>query len=390
MTFPAKYMIYQAIAITVAAWLPVAALAQDAATEQATDAEPAPAYTLPSVAPLNPEQIRIGNAAEIAAWARSGHADAASRSFTYWNEAGTIPPVCAACHSGAGFRAYHGLDGSPGGEVPPVPVGGVVDCDTCHNPGIGAIREVRLPTGMMHPVGGGEASCVTCHQGRASGSAIAEAVAQKAEDLPNADLSFINPHYGTAAAMALGGYAGLGYEYEGKTYDGRFTHAPPVQTCAACHDPHSLEVATDSCQTCHGAADAMTIRLSRQSHDGSGDVTKGIGHDIAANAFTLKQVIFDYAREVAGMPMIYDAGRHPYFFADANDDGVIDEADGARVAYNAWTPRLLKAAYNWKFVTSDKGAHVHNPHYALQLLYDSTEDLTTAMGRDFARLGWAR
>ncbi|MDO5704445.1 MAG: cytochrome C [Paracoccus sp. (in: a-proteobacteria)] len=389
MTFPAKPIFFQIIVTIAAGWVSVAALAQDAPAEAVPTGE-TPAYTLPSMAPLNPEQIKIGNAAEIAAWSRSGHADAASRSFTNWNEAGTIPPNCAACHSGAGFRAYHGLDGSAGGEVPPVPVGGVIDCDTCHNPGIGEIREVRLPNGLMHPVRGGEASCLTCHQGRASGSGIAAAVAEKMEDTPDPGISFINPHYGNAAATWLGGYAGLGYEYDGKTYEGRFTHAPPVETCAACHDPHSLEVAADNCQTCHGATDAMAIRISRLSHDGSGDTTKGIGQDIAANADVLKQLILDYAREVSGRPMIYDGGRHPYFFADANDDGVIDEADGERVAYDAWTPRLLKAAYNWKFVSSDKGVHVHNPHYALQLLYDSAEDLATALGRDFAAMGWAR
>ena len=43
-----------------------------------------------------------------------------------------------------------------------------------------------------------------------------------------------------------------------------------------------------------------------------------------------------------------------------------------------WTPRLLKAAYNYQFIEQDKGAFAHNPHYALQLLYDSIESLAQA------------
>lgn len=48
---------------------------------------------------------------EITAWARSGHANFHSQSFSYWNEAGSIPPVCSTCHSGVGFRSLHGFDG---------------------------------------------------------------------------------------------------------------------------------------------------------------------------------------------------------------------------------------------------------------------------------------
>lgn len=94
------------------------------------------------------------------------------------------------------------------------------------------------------------------------------------------------------------------------------------------------------------------------------------------------ELIVDYAREVAGTPVIHDGTRHPYFFAGHNADGVPDQQDGAPVAYASWTPRLLKAACNWKFVGADGGIHVHNPHYALQLLHDSAEDIPAALGRE--------
>ena len=88
--------------------------------------------------------------------------------------------------------------------------------------------------------------------------------------------------------------------------------------------------------------------------------------------------------------MVYDRTRYPYFFLDANGDGVVDVTDGQSVAYNAWTPRSLRAAYNWKLVTADPGNYAHNPHYALELLYDSIEDLSGPLKIDMDKLGLLR
>jgi len=341
-------------------------------------------YVMPESGPFRPDEIKIENQIAIGNWARSGHSDTSSEAFAHWNEDGEIPPACAICHSGAGFRSYHGLDGSaPGLPEKPIPTGGVVDCDTCHNPALGNISEVKFPSGLMHPVSTtAEASCMTCHQGRASGAQISKAVGSGDADTPDPKLGFINPHYAVAASTWLGGYAGSGYHYSGKEYSGRFFHARPMSTCVSCHEPHSLKVAQDACMTCHEDGKPDNIRLSRLSYDGSGDLSKGIRADIAANAKRLHGLLIEYAKTVAGTPMVYDGHKHPYFFADANGDGRIDETEGRAVAYNAWTPRLLKAAYNWKFVTSDAGAFVHNPHYALELLYDATEDIAQMLGHD--------
>ncbi len=351
----------------------------------------APIYVMPHAGPFSPDQVAIPQNEYISLWARSAHSNAASVSFSYWNDAGAIPPVCSVCHSGVGFRSFHGLDGSkPGLPEHPVPVGGVVDCETCHNPGLSAVTAITLPSGISHPVNSGEASCMTCHQGRAAGVTVERAVADKSEDTADSALAFINPHYATAGATILGGYGGMGYHYPGKTYSGRFLHARPVATCASCHDPHSLSVAEKTCLTCHADGKADAIRISRVSFDGSGDLKKGIRADITANAARLKAMVEDYAIKVAGVRLHYDGDRHPYFFADANGDGVADLAEGKPVPYNAWTPRMLRAAYNWKFVGSDAGIHVHNPHYALELLYDSMEDLSAPLGIDFPALKLVR
>ena len=98
----------------------------------------------------------------------------------------------------------------------------------------------------------------------------------------------------------------------------------------------------------------------------------------------------DYAAEVAGKPMVYDGGSYPYFFADANGDGLADQAEGRLVAYDTWTPRLLRATFNWKVVTADPGIHAHNPVYALELLYDSIEDLADPLGVEMETLGLLR
>ena len=335
------------------------------------------------VAAVGQTPDRTPNIEEITQWARSGHANIHSESFAHWNDAGEIPPICATCHSGAGFRSLYGFDGSqPGLPQSPVPVGGVVDCDTCHHPGVRTLTEIRLPSGVQHPVAGFEGACMTCHQGRASTASITKAVGTTGEDEVDPKLGFVNPHYSIAAASLLGGAGALGYQYSGKAYEPRFFHARPVSSCVSCHEPHHRSVAQQPCVSCPQTGDSKAIRISRLSHAGSGDLAKGIYDDIVANRARLMSLIVDYARERAGTPVIYDGSRHPYFFADHNRDGIPDQREGAPVPYASWTPRLLKAAYNWKFVGADAGIHVHNPHYALQLLFDSAEDLSLALGRE--------
>jgi len=348
-------------------------------------------FALPQSGPFTPADIEVKNSQAIDDWFRSAHADAAAEAFRHWDEDEEIRPACATCHSGEGFRAFHGLDGSEPGVVEgPIDTGGVVDCGTCHNAGLAEITAVRFPSGLMHPVQGVEASCMTCHQGRTAGVNVREAIAGQDDDATNPELRFINPHYATAAATWLGGYGGAGYLYEERDYSGRFFHARPVSTCNSCHEPHTLEVAFEPCLTCHQADSPQDIRISRQSYDGSGNTSVGIRSDIQANARLLLETVKSYAADVAGAPMVYDGTQYPYFFSDANGDGVIDVSEDQAVAYSAWTPRSLRVAYNWKLVTADPGSYAHNPHYALELLYDSIEDISAPLGIDMEDLDLLR
>lgn len=369
-----------------------AASGQDASQPAAeTEAQAEVPFVLPKAGPFTPADIEIGNDKAIADWFRSAHADAAAEAFTHWDEDEAIRPACATCHSGAGFRDFHGLDGTPAGVVDgPIQPGGVVDCGTCHNVGLAEIKEITFPSGLVHPVQGVEASCLTCHQGRTAGVTVGKAIVDLEIDTPNPELRFINPHYATAAATWLGGYGGAGYHYDTQAYSGRFFHARPVSTCNSCHEPHTLEVAFEPCLTCHQADTPQDIRIARQSYDGSGNTSVGIRSDIQANAALLLEMITSYAADVADSPLVYDGTRFPYFFLDANNDGFADEVDGARTPYNAWTPRSLRAAYNWKLVTADPGNYAHNPAYVLELLYDSIADLSDPLGTDVKALGLLR
>lgn len=370
--------------------LATGALAQ-ATPAPAAGEEPVVPFVLPKSGPFEPADIKIDNDKAITDWFRSAHARSADEAFRHWDEEGEINANCATCHSGEGFRDFHGLDGSEAGVINgKIDIGGVVDCGTCHNAGLAEVREITFPSGLVHPVQGVEASCLTCHQGRTAGRDVTKAISGLPLDEPNADLRFINPHYATAAATWLGGYGGAGYQYDGREYTGRFFHARPVASCNSCHDPHTLEVAFEPCQTCHMADSIENIRIARQSYDGSGNIKVGIRSDIMGNADTLLRMIEDYTTKVVGAPVIYDGSRYPYFFADANGDGAIDMAEGRPVAYGSWTPRSLRAAFNWKLVTADPGNFAHNPVYSLQLLHDAIADIAEALGIDMEKLDLAR
>lgn len=324
-----------------------------------------------------------GVATHVQAWIGSAHGDAAAEAFTHWNDEGEIPAACAVCHSGAGFRDFYGLDGTAAGTIDQtIPTGGVVDCDTCHVDGVANISEVTFPSGVTMPALPNAAPCMTCHQGRASGPTLRERFGDADPDTANTELGFINPHYAVAAATTFGAEVSGLYEYLGMTYVDSFDHSRQISTCTSCHEPHSLEVATDGCVTCHGTDDPAAVRESAVDFDGDGDVTEGIAAEVEALRQMLAAEIAAYAADVAGTPIVYAAGSYPYFFVDQDGDGAADVSEAVYGnAYSSWTPRLLAAAYNFQFVTSDPGGYAHNPHYTLQALHDSIADLAAASGR---------
>ncbi len=326
-------------------------------------------------------------------WARSGHADRTAESFVHWDEdvPAEIPVTCAKCHSLPGWLDYLGVDGTKAGVVDQAArIGTTVDCYVCHNQATADLSTVTFPSGVRVRNLGAEARCIECHQGRAWGGAVDEAIAAAAvaDDTPSERLAFVNTH-SISGATAFGAEVQAAYEYAGKSYQGRYMRAELYFGCTDCHEKHSLEIEFDSCRECHTSAreHPFDVRVDSTDFDGDGNIHEGIAHEVEAMAAALYEAIQEYAEEVAGRAIAFDVGSHPYFFVDSDGDGAADAEETVRAnQYNAWTPRLLRAAYNLNYVYHDPGAYAHNSDYTLQVLFDSLEDI----GGDVSRMSRPR
>jgi len=190
------------------------------------------------------------------------------------------------------------------------------------------------------------------------------------DDTMSKDLKFLNIHYFAAGATLFGTQAKGLYEYNGKVYAGKFEHVKGYEGCADCHDAHSLQPKLQACKGCHNTDDPTQIA-------GPGDK-----EPLAATFETMKARLLEgvtaYAKDVAKAPIVYSPASYPYWFIDTNGNGKADPDElKTENAYVSWTPRLLKAAYNYQASVKDPGAFVHNHTYVFQVLYDSIADLQT-------------
>jgi len=349
-----------------------------------TNPPPSPSPT-PAAAPAT----NLTEAQARQAWSASGHAAADDEAFVHWNgdSPPQVPESCAKCHSLYGFLDFLGADGSAPGQVDQAaPIGSVLECEVCHHEMAEALTSVVMPSGIEITDLGPEARCMQCHQGRQSTISVNEMVGDTGEDVVNLDIGFVNVHYYPAAATKYGATAMGGYQYPGKPYATDFTHVEDFNSCVECHDSHTLQVRGEACLECHPEISERLFYINIRNqdspldYDGDGKPAEGIFLEIRDLQHILYQNIQTYADEVAGVPVVYEVNNYPYFFIDTNGNGKPDdkEADfGNR--YNAWTPRLLKAAYNYQVSVKDPGAYIHNARYVIQLLYDSIEDLNAAL-----------
>ena len=330
------------------------------------------------------QQSAKASVSEISSnWYNSAHADRTAEAFIHWDveDPPSVPVRCALCHSYYGFADFLGVDGSAPGTVDvEAKVGSVLFCTTCHNPAAPTYNAVEFPSGAKLEGLGPEAMCMTCHHGRQSTVGVDQVTAGKPQDTPIEKQGFINPHYFPAAATQAGGQVYGAYEYDGQSYVGRFEHANTMRTCIACHDPHSLAIDPKSCSPCHANVvdeeDLRDIRQSTPDYDGDGNAQEGIAFELESQHDLLYKSLRDYAANVLGVPITYNDSASPYFFIDTNNDGKADEQEAQNAnRYVLWSPRLLRAAYNFQFVEKDPGGFVHNPKYLLQVTYDSIQDL---------------
>ena len=305
----------------------------------------------------------------------AGHFAGSKEAFRHWDEDGEVSASCAKCHSTTGlpFLIEEGIN-------IPEPVSNGMLCTTCHDslPEFTrhAVDGVQFPGGATLNFGEGEDSnlCINCHQGRSSTVTVDAAVAGLDPDAVSSGLRFTNIHYFPAGVTIFGTEAKGAYEYPDGEYDGRFMHTEDFDTCTECHDSHSGEVRTKACKSCHDGKAPRDIRRNpRPDYDGDGNVFESLADEIEGLRESLYYHLQNYAANVAGTPIIYDAHRYPYFFVDDNGNFKVDEGETTR--YNAFTPRLLKAAYNYQYVMKDPGAFAHNGKYVVQILQNTLRDL---------------
>jgi hypothetical protein len=341
----------------------------------------------------------------------AGHFAGDTEPFRHWDNTGVVPADCAKCHSAGGlpqFLSNSGtmfLDSNGALKITGVvgqPAANGFMCSTCHDeanwPNRYAVVSVPFPSGAnltfstekddkgnLKPVDAN--LCLECHQGRESTVSVNAAIkaygADKAPDaVPTTKvngqlLGFKNVHYLAAGATLFGDDAKGAYEYDGQKYVG-YNKEHPLNKCTDCHDVHQLGVKEDACKACHGNfASLEDIRYNTDTTDwnGNGDTTEGIYKEIDSFRQALYAAAQQYAETKVGTSLVYDAATYPYFFVDANKDGKPDTNDNGPIGFTAWTPRLLRAAFNLQYSYKDPGAFAHNPKYVIQFLYDSIKDL---------------
>ena len=301
---------------------------------------------------------------------------------------GEVPGSCSQCHSAKGLPLL-----LQEGVTVSQPLSNGLICETCHDAIPGFTRrhmdEVTFPSGATLSTGSFDSNlCINCHQGRESGLTIREATAGLDPDTVAASLRFRNPHYFAAGATLFGTEAsGLRID-EGKVYRGRLAHVSSFDTCTECHDAHTLEVNMWACASpfCHGGVtQPQAIRKDTRDFDGDGWKTEGLASEVETLQEILTSAMSDYAANVVGAPIIYDALR-THFFNDSNTNGQVDEGEAtASNGFTRWTPRLLLcAAYNYPYVQKDPGAFPHNGKYIIQVLYAGIKDLGTKVTVDMS------
>jgi hypothetical protein len=216
-------------------------------------------------------------------------------------------------------------------------------------------------------------------------------------------LSFSNSHYLGAAATFFGAEAAGWYQYPRNAaatipgayavYTGRNQHGVTAGKCTSCHNTHAgkIEVSASTCGRCHFKADGRAVttlaELEEERQFGfEGDIdglgTPSLKAALDNNAAKLFAGIQAYAANVLvpAANLCYTTAVYPYFFADTNGNGVCDGAEAVNAnAFSKFTPRLLRAAYNYNFYMREPGAWAHNPRYVAEILYDAIVDVNAGL-----------
>jgi len=244
--------------------------------------------------------------------------------------------------------------------------------------------------------------CMTCHRARESTLTINAAIAADANLGAKFTLSFKNSHYLAAGATMYGSKAAVMYQYPGKTYAQRWDHdlgytqpyalnnGVPVSAgakaqCTFCHmqdGDHTFEVQVGpatSCGFCHPATSVDQLTPFGRAEDNyDNDPATKPKAELGVFQARLAAAIMNYcktATDAGGLSatyVVYDGSANPYWFVDANKDGVRQTTETTGAKFDA---KSMKAAFNYNFSIKEPGSWAHNPKFVLQELYDSIVDL---------------
>lgn len=337
-----------------------------------------------------------------------GHFDGSAEAWRHWDADGEVASSCAKCHSAEGLP-YFIANGK--NDVAASISNGLL-CTTCHTspPHTRFTGPVTFPSGAVADLGDSSNLCLNCHQGRAAKNSVDGTISRG-----NPPYSFTNIHYYAAAASFFGHEVQGGYEFGGKSYNGRniFTnHGGILTTCVECHFGtksinrmqddsddlfHNAAPSKEDCVLCHGQDIAQPhpgsdpdlfefegIRPAQTpDYDADGNTRESLQSEIQGLEAALLAQIQVYGDSL-GTPIAYDAQSYPYFFNDLNGNGVVDPDEATRTNGFAFNAPLLRAAYNYQFSLKEPCGFIHNPLYMAQLLVDSIQHL----GGNIAKYTW--
>jgi hypothetical protein len=287
----------------------------------------------------------------------------------------------------------------------------VLKCDTCHNavsdPSTGTLRQHKFPSGNVVTTDPATAICSQCHDGGRPGYEVSALQAVLAanptvtddQQLPSASNKAVRAHYLPAASTLFGAKAANWFQYAGKIYTSQNLHGGKG-SCVSCHDAHTGSVASDDevpskCGACHlndaglPVANFLELEETRQfgfegDVNGNGNATESLRQEIDGLGTTLYAAIRAYATNVAGADIC--VGDNKAWLDNGLGGGIAGngiceagEMPSSGNTYNMFTPRLLKAVYNFLLYQNDAGGWAHNPRYEIEILYDTITDVNAGL-----------
>jgi hypothetical protein len=340
------------------------------------------------------------------AWAASGHGDTKSMAFYEDPWRSYSSGACARCHTTTGYVYYNTNNLT---AVPKATFGKyttaheVIGCGACHSDYSWARRTAsfvtfstpyRTTSGISRTFPtiaadiGDSKLCIPCHAARESGESVkllASSSTPSTADYTN--VSFKNPHYLAAAGVF---YQKAGYHYLAAS---KYTNTASGSSPQGWNHGNiginnfvtSGGQATGSngpCVTCHLRGGHGFSAIATAQTTGTTGCFGCHGSEDIPTLIEEEKALFDrgmdfFAYTLAQNNMFYTES-YPYFMTAATAGTAIKNwtqsatlpvgpAAGAMVSGSS----NMGAAFNYKLLTAEKGAHVHNRAYARKLIQDS-------------------